>query len=48
MALEGKDFDLAEAYVLEILEITPDRSKANKELTGLLGKIRRKKYEYNQ
>ena len=46
-ALKDRDFDLAEDYVLEILEITPDRSKAYKELTDLLGKIRTKKYEYN-
>jgi len=46
-ALKDRDFDLAEDYVLEILEITPDRSKAYKELTDLLGKIRTRKYEYN-
>ena len=46
-ALKDRDFDLAEDYVLEILEITPDRSKTYKELTDLLGKIRTKKYEYN-
>jgi len=46
-ALKDRDFDLAEDYVLEILELTPDRSKAYKELTDLLGKIRTKKYEYN-
>jgi len=43
MALEDKDFDLAEDYVLEILEITPDNSKASRELTELLGKIRARK-----
>lgn len=46
-ALKDRDFDLAEGYVLEILEITPHRSKAYKELTKLLGKIRARKYEYN-
>jgi len=46
-ALKDRDFDLAEDYVLEILEITPERSKGYKELTDLLGKIRTKKYEYN-
>jgi len=48
MALEDKDFDLAEDYVLEILDMTPENAKAHKELTKLLGKIRTKKYEYNQ
>ncbi len=48
MALEDKDFDLAEDYVLEILDMTPEKAKAHKELTNLLGKIRTKKYEYNQ
>ena len=48
MALEDKDFDLAEDYVLEILDMTPDNTKASRELTKLLGKIREKKYEYNQ
>ena len=42
-ALKDKDFALAEDYVLEILEMTPERSKANKELTNLLGKIRARK-----
>ncbi len=46
-ALKDRDFDHAEDYVLEILEMTPHRSKAYKELTELLGKIRTKKYEYN-
>jgi len=46
-ALKDRDFDLAEDYVLEILEITPERSKGYKELTDLLGKIRTRKYEYN-
>jgi len=48
MALEDKDFDLAEDYVLEILDMTPEKAKAHKELRKLLGKIRTKKYEYNQ
>ncbi|MFB3116179.1 MAG: serine/threonine protein kinase [Gammaproteobacteria bacterium] len=48
MALEDKDFDLAEDYVLEILDMTPDNTKASRELTKLLGKIREKKYEYSQ
>jgi serine/threonine protein kinase len=42
-AIKDKDFALAEDYVLEILEMTPDRSKANKELTNILGKIRARK-----
>lgn len=42
-ALQDKDFDLAEGYVLEILEMTPEKSKAYKELTELLGKIRARK-----
>jgi hypothetical protein len=46
-ALKGRDFDLAEDYVLEIMEITPERSKGYKELTETLGKIRARKYEYN-
>jgi len=46
-ALKDQDFDLAEDYVLEILEITPKRSKAYKELTESLGKIRARKYEIN-
>jgi len=46
-ALKDQDFDLAEDYVLEILEITPKRSKAYKELTDSLGKIRARKYEIN-
>ena len=46
-ALKDRDFDHAEDYVLEILEMTPHRSKAYKELTELLGKIRTRKYEYN-
>ena len=48
MALEDKDFNLAEDYVLEILDMTPDNTKASRELTKLLGKIREKKYEYSQ
>ena len=48
MALEDKDFDLAEDYVLEILDMTADNTKASRELTKLLGKIREKKYEYSQ
>lgn len=40
MALEDRDFDLAENYVLEIMEITPERSKGYKELADTLGKIR--------
>jgi serine/threonine protein kinase len=47
IALEGRDFDLAEDYVLDILEITPERSKGYKDLTETLGKIRAMKYEYN-
>ena len=47
-ALKDKDFGLAEEYVHEILEITPDNSKAYKELTKLLGKIKARKYEYNK
>jgi hypothetical protein len=46
--LKNRDFDLAEDYVLEILEITPERSKGYKELTETLGKIRAKKYEFNK
>ena len=46
-ALKDQDFDLAEDYVLEILEITPKRSKEYKELTDSLGKIRARKYEIN-
>ncbi len=45
MALEDKDFDLAEGYVLEIMDLTPENTKASRELTKLLGKIRAKKYE---
>ncbi|MEE8234057.1 MAG: hypothetical protein V3R41_05205, partial [Gammaproteobacteria bacterium] len=48
MALEDKDFDLAESHVLEILDMTPENTKASRELTDLLGKIRARKYEYNQ
>ncbi len=48
MALEDKDFDLAEDYVLEVLDMTPDNTKASRELTKLLGKIREKRYEYGQ
>jgi len=45
MALEDKDFDLAEGYVLEIMDLTPENTKASRELTKLLGKIRAKRYE---
>ena len=48
MALEDRDFDLAEDYVLDILEITPERSKGYKDLTETLGKIRAMKYEVNK
>jgi len=48
MALEDRDFGLAEDYVLEILEITPERSMGYKDLTQTLGKIRARKYEYNK
>ena len=48
MALEHRDFDLAEDYVLEIMEITPERSKGYKDLTETLGKIRGMKYEVNK
>ena len=48
MALEDKDFDLAEGYVHEILDLTPENTKASRELTKLLGKIRARKYEYTQ
>ena len=48
IALEGRDFDLAEGYVLDILEITPERSKGYKDLTETLGKISAMKYEYNK
>ncbi len=48
MALEHRDFDLAEDYVLEILQITPERSKGYKDLTETLGKIRAMKYEVNK
>jgi serine/threonine protein kinase len=47
-ALEHRDFDLAEDYVLEILQITPVRSKGYKDLTETLGKIRSMKYEVNK
>jgi len=47
VALEDRDFDLAEDYVLEILKITPERSKGYKDLTDTLGKIRARKYELN-
>ncbi|MFT5426802.1 MAG: serine/threonine protein kinase [Gammaproteobacteria bacterium] len=39
-AIKEKEYDLAEVYVLEIMEITPEKSKARNELTDLLGKIR--------
>jgi len=45
-ALKDRDFGLAEEYVHEILEITPEKSKAYKDLTELLGKIRTRKNEY--
>ena len=45
-ALESKDFDLAEDYVLEIMDVTPENTKASRELTKLLGKIRTRKNEY--
>jgi serine/threonine protein kinase len=48
VALEDRDFDLAEDYVLDILEITPERSKGYKDLTETLGKIRAMKYEVNK
>lgn len=48
MALEDKDFDLAEGYVHEIMDLTPENTKASRELTKLLGKIRARKYEYGQ
>ena len=47
-ALESKDFDLAEDYVLEIMDVTPENTKASRELTKLLGKIRARKNQYNQ
>ncbi len=40
MALEDRDFDLAENYVLEIMEITPERSMGYRELAETLDKIR--------
>ena len=46
-ALKDRDFELAEEYVLEILEITPANTKAYKELIELLDKISARKYEYN-
>lgn len=48
MALEDKDFDLAEGYVHEIMDLTPENTKASRQLTKLLGKIRARKYEYTQ
>lgn len=42
-ALESRDFDLAEEYVLEIMDVTPENTKASRELTKLLGKIRARK-----
>ena len=48
VALEDRDFDLAEDYVLDILEITPERSKGYKDLMETLGKIRAMKYEVNK
>ncbi len=48
MALEDKNFDLAEGYVHEIMDLTPENTKASRELTKLLGKIRARKYEYGQ
>lgn len=42
-AVKDKDFECAEAYILEILEITFQKSQASEELTKLLGKIRAKK-----
>ena len=47
IAVETRNFDLAEDYVLEILKITPERSKGYKDLTDTLGKIRARKYELN-
>ncbi|MEE9575108.1 MAG: serine/threonine-protein kinase [Gammaproteobacteria bacterium] len=47
-ALKDRDFGLAEEYVQEILEITPEKSKAYKDLTELLGKIRTRKNEYDR
>ena len=47
-ALKDRDFGLAEEYVQEILEITPEKSKAYKDLTKLLGKIRIRKNEYDR
>ncbi len=42
-ALHDNKFDVAEAYVLEIMDITPDNSKAQSELNDLLARIKARK-----
>ena len=44
-SLKNKDYDLAEAYVNEVIELSPPKSKSRKNLIDLLRKIRKQRAE---